>query len=103
MIYFTLVNLLVVIVLILYMIIYFTTRPLSVNVFLYPTLISRLILLIIYSVSVYSLQKKFGQFNSDYVKQERRSIMTQFVAFLISAVISVGYLCSQLTEKEANF
>ena len=97
------VTLMVVIVLIMYMIIYFYSEPLNVNVFLYLTLISRLVLLIIYSVSVYALQKKFRQFSSEHVKQERRSIMAQFLAFLISAIITVGYMCSQLTDKEANF
>ena len=60
-------------------------------------------MLIIYSVSTYSLWQKLRQYSILALEREKCSIMTQFCAFLFSAIITIGFSLSQFDKDETSF
>ena len=72
-------------------IIYFLKRDVDVRWILYSTMITRLGIFIIYSWTTVSLWLKMRIFRTDAMNKERCSIMTQFIAFLLSISITVAF------------
>ena len=83
--------------------IFMMPKRVDVKWVLVPNFISRFLMEVIYTVTVVRLWSRIRKFNSKAMKQERRSIMLQFIAFFISSTTQWVYSAFQFHEKIASF
>ena len=66
-------------------------------------LFGRTTILVAYTLTVVDLTRKMNEFDLESMRQEKCSIMTQFIAFAISAGVNVCYSAVELDERIASY